>query len=99
MASLEWALASAIQAEYQLEDGELAAEPLPDVDERVGVHLYEAAEGGAGVLRRLVEDPDAISAVAKRALEICHFDPDTGQDRHRSPTLRRTAKLLATTAF
>ena len=85
MASLQWALASAIQAEYQLEDGELAAEPLPDVDERIGMLLYEAAEGGAGVLRRLVEDPDAISAVARRALEICHFDPDTGQDRHRSP--------------
>jgi ATP-dependent helicase YprA (DUF1998 family) len=80
MASLQAALKTAIQAEFQLEDGELAAEPLPDEDNRRYILLYESAEGGAGVLRRLVEDPGALAAVARRALDLCHFDPDSGAD-------------------
>jgi superfamily II DNA/RNA helicase/very-short-patch-repair endonuclease len=43
--------------------------------------LYETAEGGAGVLRRLVDDPVALRKVAGAALEVCHFDPDSGADR------------------
>lgn len=42
------------------------------------------AEGGAGVLRRLVEDPGALGRVAKTALEICHFDP-VGNDEGKAP--------------
>lgn len=80
MASLQAALKAAIQVQYQLEDRELAAEPLPDGDKRKAVLLYEASEGGAGVLRRLVEDPRALPAVARIGLELCHFDPDTGED-------------------
>ena len=84
LASLQAALKTAIQVTFQLEDSELAAEPLPSVDERRQVLFYEAAEGGAGVLRRLVEDSDAWRLVARQALEICHFDPETGADRHRA---------------
>lgn len=85
MASLQAALKSAIQVVYQLEDAELAVEPLPDVDDRRQLLFYEAAEGGAGVLRRIVEDPHAIADIAREALRICHFDPTTGQDLHRAP--------------
>jgi len=88
MASLGAALKVAIQAEYQLEDAELAVEPLPSDDDRRLLLLYEAAEGGAGVLRRLAHEPDAMANVARAALEICHFDPETGADRHRAPGAR-----------
>jgi very-short-patch-repair endonuclease len=85
MASLQAALKHAIQVSYQLEDAELASEPLPNTDERNALLLYEAAEGGAGVLRRIVEDPAALIQVARCALELCHFDPDTGADRGGAP--------------
>ncbi|MCC6457080.1 MAG: DEAD/DEAH box helicase [Caldilineaceae bacterium] len=83
MASLQPALKNAIQVRYQLEDNELAVEPLPNVDERWQILLYESAEGGAGVLRQLIEDPNALTSVARQALTICHFDPDTGEDQRR----------------
>ena len=85
MASLQAALKHAIQVQFQLEDGELAAEPLPATGNRQALLFYEAAEGGAGVLRRLVEDPTALGAVARLALDLCHFDPATGQDQRRAP--------------
>lgn len=84
-ASLQAALKSAIQATFQLEDSELAAEPLPSNQVRNSILLFEAAEGGAGVLRRLVEDSDGIKRVAIKALEICHFDPETLEDLRKSP--------------
>jgi very-short-patch-repair endonuclease len=88
MASLQAALKSAIQVEYELEDNELSSEPLPTRDIRRLILFYESAEGGAGVLRRLIDDPNAIAAVARRALDICHFNPETGEDVHRAPQSR-----------
>ena len=84
MASLQPALKNAIQVLYQLEDNELAVEPLPSAVERTAILLYESAEGGAGVLRQLIGDPEAIRQVARQALELCHFDPDSGEDRRRA---------------
>ncbi len=82
MATLQAALKNAIQVCFQLEDSELAAEPLPSASQRHQILIYESAEGGAGVLRRLVEDGQkAMVEVAKAALDLLHFDPETGDDR------------------
>jgi ATP-dependent helicase YprA (DUF1998 family)/very-short-patch-repair endonuclease len=85
MASLQAALKTAIQVEFQLEDQELAAEPMPGRDIRRQILFFESSEGGAGVLQRLQAEPDALRRVARQALDICHFDPETGADRRRAP--------------
>src|SRR3990172_9154306 len=84
-ASLQSALKAAIQIRYQLEENELAVEPLPDRENRRLMLFYEAAEGGAGVLRRLLDDPEALALVAKEALTLCHFNAETGEDHKRAP--------------
>jgi very-short-patch-repair endonuclease len=83
MASLQAALKSAIQRVFQLEDNELAAEVLPNADERKAILFYESSEGGAGVLKRLVEDRALWPEVLGEALKLCHFDPE-GNDLHRA---------------
>lgn len=78
-ASVTFALKRGIEAHYQIEDAELSVEPLPDAAVRRQALFYEAAEGGAGVLARLADEPGALASVARKALEICHFDPSTGE--------------------
>ncbi|SEP88162.1 ATP-dependent helicase YprA, contains C-terminal metal-binding DUF1998 domain [Mycobacterium sp. 88mf] len=83
-----YALKRGIEAIYQLENSELAVEALPSNtgdDAWSRLLFFEAAEGGAGVLRRLATEGGQLSQVARKALEILHFDPDTGEDRHRAP--------------
>ena len=83
-ASFQAAIKIAIQAVYQLEDNELAAEPLPSVDDRRKILIYEAAEGGAGILRQIIESPEAMAEIATEALRICHFNPLTGEDLNQT---------------
>lgn len=68
--TLQYTLERAIQALYKLENDELASE-------RVGKGKYllfwEAAEGGAGVLSQILEDPTSFQKLAQEALDICHF--------------------------
>jgi Lhr-like helicase/very-short-patch-repair endonuclease len=73
LTTLQYALKRGIEAVYQLEESELMAEPLPTRDSRQSLLLFEAAEGGAGVLTRLATEPEALSAVAAKALEVMHF--------------------------
>lgn len=77
----QYAVERGIEAVFQLEDSELTSELLPDADERGRILFVEAAEGGAGVLRRLQAEPDALAKVAAKALDILHIDPATGQER------------------
>jgi superfamily II DNA/RNA helicase len=76
--TLTYALKRGIEGVFQLEESELAAEPLPDQENRNAILLYEAAEGGAGVLSRIVSDSEAMRRVAVRALEICHWRSKSG---------------------
>lgn len=74
--TLQYALERGIEAEFQLEDSELVSQQLPDASEQGRTIFMEANEGGAGVLRRLIEEPDALARVARAALQIAHFEPD-----------------------
>lgn len=76
LATLQHAFLRGIEATFQLEEGEILAEPMPNPEQRNGFLLYEATEGGAGVLTRLVAEPMAVSAVAQAALRIMHFATD-----------------------
>jgi hypothetical protein len=80
IAGIQAALKHAIQKEFQIEPTELAVEPLPSRNKRKEILYFEVSEGGAGVLRQLVENPKTLPLLARRALEIMHFDPDTLQD-------------------
>ncbi|MFF4587309.1 protein kinase [Streptomyces sp. NPDC001388] len=85
--TLMYALERGIEAAFELEDAELSSELLPPDDgPRRRILFMEAAEGGAGVLRRLQAEDDAFAKAARRALEICHFSADgkdEGGEEHR----------------
>src|SRR5579875_1273898 len=83
--TLRYAIERGIEALYQLEDSELDTFSLPDSETRGRMMLVESAEGGAGVLRRLVSEADALSKVAVEALRLLHFDPATGEDLGNAP--------------
>ena len=76
LSTLQHALLRGIEAVFQLEEGEVLAEPMPSRNDRNGFLLYEATEGGAGVLTRLVSEPDTVAEVSREALRVMHFDID-----------------------
>lgn len=74
-ATIQYALQRGIAAAFQLEEQELSSERL-GAGTTTRLIFWESAEGGAGALRRLIEEPGALARVALAALEICHFDAE-----------------------
>jgi len=74
IATVQHALMRGIEIVFQLEEGEVLGEPLPARDNRRAILAYEATEGGAGVLSQLIDNLKALGRVARKALELMHFD-------------------------
>ena len=89
MITLQAALRVGIRRVFELEESELAAEPLPSTNERRMLLFYESAEGGAGVLRQMLR-PGHFRQVVCASLEAAHFDAEAGQDREeqKEPNIR-----------
>jgi len=87
MATLAQALKRGVLTRYGLEENELAVESLPDTRSRETLLFYEATEGGAGALKHLATEVDALAEVARAALDILHFDK-IGNDQEKAPHAR-----------
>jgi hypothetical protein len=74
MVTLQAALKRGIEQHYEIEEVEIAAEPLPNADKRNYLLFYEASEGGAGVLNKIALEHGELSRIAKKALEIMHYE-------------------------
>lgn len=74
LTTIQHALLRGIEINFQLEEGEIQTEPLPTKDNRRAILAFEATEGGAGVLGRLLREPHSFQDVANTALNVMHFD-------------------------
>ncbi|MCS7016164.1 MAG: DEAD/DEAH box helicase [Gemmatales bacterium] len=72
-ATWQYAWKRAMEQLFQLEDRELGVARVGKDDQRA-LLFYEAAEGGLGVLRRILTEPQTFNNLAEEALRICHFD-------------------------
>ncbi|MBK9138901.1 MAG: DEAD/DEAH box helicase [Verrucomicrobia bacterium] len=79
--SLLYALSYGFQVAFSADESEVGGHVfvVPGNAARIRLLLYEQDEGGAGLLRNLV-DQAAWQRMATRALEIVHVDPATGQE-------------------
>jgi Putative DNA-binding domain/Domain of unknown function (DUF1998)/Helicase conserved C-terminal domain len=77
--TLAYALQRGIQLVYQVEEQEVAVELIGEGDQQ-RLLLWEAAEGGTGVWERIVGDPGSFATIAREALQVCHFNPTTGEE-------------------
>jgi hypothetical protein len=71
--TLQHAFTRGLENIFQLEEGEILTEPVPSRDARKAILAFEATEGGAGVLSRLVAEPTRIAEIARTALSLMHY--------------------------
>ena len=73
LVSVKHAIKRGIEVAFQLDGSEIAAELMPNDEKPTALLVYEAAEGGAGVLSRMVEDSAAMRRIGLTALQLCHW--------------------------
>lgn len=76
MPTLQAAIHTGITRAFQVESSEIIVEPLPNKNDRRHILIYEAAEGGAGILRHLAENAEFIQRMAQEALSAMHYEID-----------------------
>ena len=101
--SVMFALERGIEAVFQLEDSELDSELLPPEDgPRDRMLFTESAEGGAGVLRRLQAEKDALARAAGRRsgspTSIRTPAPTTAAETPSTPAARPATTACSATA-
>ena len=79
MATLQAAIKRAIEQVYQIESSEIFVEPIPNANDRRAILIYESGEGGAGVLRNIVKNPEAVKDIAEAALKLMHYEKASEQ--------------------
>jgi hypothetical protein len=104
MATVQHALSRGLDLVFQLEQGETLAEPVPERTNRRAILAFEATEGGAGVLNRLIAEPSAVARVSRAALDLMHFkgldaaiaaaNPDLLENDETAPCVRGCYKCL-----
>ena len=72
LANLQHALHIGLSAVFQIDYSEIASNRIGIGSQR-SILIWEAVEGGVGVLQRLIDEPDTMSRIANKALDICHF--------------------------
>ncbi|MCL6608480.1 MAG: DEAD/DEAH box helicase [Geminicoccaceae bacterium] len=77
--TLAYALQRGLQRLFELEEHEIAVEVL-DEGAEPSILLWEAAEGGLGLVERL-EDVATLRELARATLAVLHLDPSTGEER------------------
>ncbi|MEJ5232334.1 MAG: DEAD/DEAH box helicase [Geminicoccaceae bacterium] len=77
--TLAYALRRGVQRRFELEEHEVAVELVGEGAE-ASILLWEAAEGGLGLVERLAE-PAILRELARATLELLHVDPETGAER------------------
>ncbi|MCX7974368.1 MAG: DUF1998 domain-containing protein, partial [Candidatus Aminicenantes bacterium] len=83
MATFQYCLQRGIEQVFQVEESEIASELIGTGGHRA-ILFYEASEGGVGVLRRLVEERDVLAQIAVAALERCHYELTSWEDKKPS---------------
>jgi hypothetical protein len=73
--NLQYAIRKGLSFIYQINETELSSEIIGE-GEHKSILYWEDTEGGIGVLERLIDEKNSIGKIAKKALEICHFNLD-----------------------
>lgn len=73
--TLQYALKRAIENLFQIEPRELGVTALGQTG-MPNILLYEASEGGLGVLSQFMDSPDIFAKVVEHAIEVCRYEED-----------------------